>query len=171
MKLEWLGEYRGLTEKIIKFGNAYAKMYKIENDYATIVNFSSPELQVMEYILENEELHQNMAEIASRLAMTPSSFSKNVAKMVDKGLLEKYHTTRNKKDVIIQVTDLGRDAYKEYVECVYEVSFKDMFALLDKIPKEYIDIFAQVLDIAAERWGTGRHEMDPDELIKIEKRS
>ena len=35
MKLEWLGEYRYIVEKIIKFGNAYATMYKKENDYAT----------------------------------------------------------------------------------------------------------------------------------------
>ncbi|HIU03350.1 MAG TPA: winged helix-turn-helix transcriptional regulator [Candidatus Onthocola gallistercoris] len=168
MKLEWLGEYREFTEKLIKFGNAYAAMYKNENDYACEVKFSSTQLQVMEYILENEERHQNMAEMASRLAMSPSAFSKNVTKMVAKGMLEKYHTSRNKKDVIVQVTEFGRKAYREYVACVYEVSFKDMFKIMDNIPKEYIDMFCQVLDIAATRWGTGRHELPEEILIKIE---
>ena len=168
MKLEWLGEYREFTEKLIKFGNAYANMYKKENDYAIEVSFSSPELQVMEYILENEELHQNMAEIAARLAMSPSAFSKNVAKLVKKGLLEKYHTTRNHKNVIVQITEKGHKAYREYVACVYEVSFKDMFAILDQIPKDSIEKFGEVLEIAADRWGTGRHELPPEVLVKIE---
>ena len=52
--------------------------------------------------------------------------------------------------------------------CVYEVSFKDMFKIMDNIPKEYIDMFCQVLDIAATRWGTGRHELPEEILIKIE---
>lgn len=168
MKLEWLGEYREIVEMMIKFGNAYASMYNNENDYAVDVKFSSPQLQVMEYILENEELHQNMAEIAARLSMPTSSFSKNVSKMVQKGLLEKYHTSRNRKDVIIQVTDKGKKAYQEYVACVYEVSFRDMFAIMDDIPPEYIHKFAEVLNIAASRWGTGRHELPPEVLIKIE---
>ena len=168
MKLEWLGEYRYIVEKIIKFGNAYATMYKKEGDYAVYVSFSSPELQVMEYILENEEMNQSMAQIAERLAMSTSAFSKNVSKLVKKGLLEKYHTTKNKKVVIVKVSEKGRKAYQEYVDCVYTVSFKDMFALLDKIPEEYINLFGEVLEIAAERWGTGRHEIPPEELIRIE---
>lgn len=168
MKLEWLGEYRFIIEKIIKFGNAYANMYKKEGDYAIDITFSSTELQVMEYILENEEINQSMAQIAERLAMSSSAFSKNVAKLVKKGLLEKYHTTKNKKVVIVKVSEKGKRAYKEYVDCVYTVSFKDMFAILDKIPEEYIDMFGEVLDIAANRWGTGRHEIPPEELIKIE---
>lgn len=168
MKLEWLGEYRNITEKIIKFGNSYANMYKKENDYAVGVTFSSTELQVMEYILENEELNQSMVEIAERLSMSPSAFSKNVAKLVKKGLLEKYHTNRNKKNVIVKVSEAGKKAYMEYVDCVYSVSFRDMFKILDKIPKEYINMFGEVLEIAADRWGTGRHEIEPEKLIRIE---
>lgn len=143
-------------------------MYKVESDYAVDVSFSSSEPQVMEYILENEELNQSMAQIARRLSMSTSAFSKNASKLVKKGLLDKYHTNRNKKVVIVKVSDKGRKAYSEYVECVYAVSFRDMFKVLEKIPKEYIDMFGEVLDIAAERWGTGRNEMAPEELIKIE---
>ncbi|WMJ81522.1 helix-turn-helix domain-containing protein [Clostridium sp. MB40-C1] len=105
MELEWMRKYRNFVEKIIKFGNSYAQSYKTEYNYNTSIKFSASQLQVVEYILENEENHQNMSEIASRLGISPSAFSKNVNKMVKKGLLEKFHTSDNRKDVIIKVSD------------------------------------------------------------------
>ena len=47
MKLEWLREYRDFTEKLIKFANAYAGMYKQEKYYAKDIAFNSIQLQVM----------------------------------------------------------------------------------------------------------------------------
>ena len=84
MKLEWLREYRDFTEKLIKFANAYAGMYKQEKYYAKDIAFNSIQLQVMEYLLENEERNDKMAQIAQRLAITPSTFSKTVAKLEGK---------------------------------------------------------------------------------------
>jgi len=78
MKLEWLGEYRDFVEKMIKFGNAYANRYQKERYYGSEIRFSPSQLQTMEYILENEERNQNMAEVAARLGISPSAFSKNV---------------------------------------------------------------------------------------------
>lgn len=91
MKLEWLREYRDFTEKLIKFANAYAGMYKQEKYYAKDIAFNSIQLQVMEYLLENEERNDKMAQIAQRLAITPSTFSKTVAKLEGKGMVEKPH--------------------------------------------------------------------------------
>lgn len=150
MQLEWMGKYRDFIEKLIKYGNSYAQAYKIEGAYATDIPFSPAQLQVMEYILENEERNQKMAEIAERLGITPSAFSKNVKKMVEKGLLEKYHTSENKKDVIIRVSDLGRQVYAQYVHFACERAYKEVFRILDGIPEDYVQRFTKILEICAE---------------------
>ena len=85
MQLEWMGQYRELMEKLIQYGNAYAQNYNREVDLGEGVRFTPAQLQALEYILENEDGCQNMAQIAARLGISPSSFSKNVAKMVLSG--------------------------------------------------------------------------------------
>ena len=84
MELTWMGKYRTFVEMLIKYGNSYAQSYNTEGDYGISAVFSPSQLQVLEYILENEEKNQNMAEIAARLGIMPSAFSKNVKKMTQK---------------------------------------------------------------------------------------
>ena len=74
--------------------------------------------------------------------------------MVEKGLLEKYHTTDNKKNVIIRVSDLGRKEYEAYSRYAYKKWFEDLFAMLDEIPEEYVDAASCVqVDNGAEGYG------------------
>ena len=172
MKLEWMGEYRDFVEKMIKFGNAYAARYQKEMNFGSPIPFSPTQLQTMEYILENEEKHQNMGEIAARLGISSSAFSKNVKKMVEKGLLEKYHTADNRKNVIVRVSPLGREVYKAYTAFVLEHKFGAIFRILDGIPREYVDQFARIADIWAtyppEHSPKSQGESKPVTLIKIE---
>ncbi|GMQ61958.1 MarR family transcriptional regulator [Vallitalea maricola] len=168
MKLEWMGKYRSFVEKIIKFGNSYAQSYKIEHSYNTSIKFSASQLQVMEYILENEERHQNMSEIACRLGLSPSAFSKNIKKMEKKGLMEKFHTSDNRKDVIIKVSDFGKEIYQSYSEYAYQKAFKKMFEILDQIPDQYIDKFIEVLELSSEMTRLDKDQSQEVKLIKIE---
>lgn len=169
MKLEWMGQHREFVEKIIKFGNSYAKAYKSEHYYNTPIAFSASQLQVLEYILENEERSDNMMEIAYRLGISKSTLSKHVKKMVEKGLLEKYHTSDNKKDVIIKVSDFGKEIYKIYAEFAYETAFKRIFEILDDVPREYLDKFTDVLDLASELTDIKEEKLKKSvELIRIE---
>lgn len=167
MKLEWLREYRELVEKMIKFGNRYASQYQKERSFGTPVPFSPSQLQVMEYILENEEKHQNMGEIAARLGISSSAFSKNVKKMEEKGLLERYHTTSNRKNIIVKVSPLGKEVYAAYSHYALEHLFGPLFQLLDDIPPEEISRFAKVIDLWCELSSNSRKPEDPDHLIKI----
>ena len=66
MKLEWMGEYRDFVEKMIKYGNAYATRCQKEHYFGSEILFSPSQLQTMEYILESEDQHQSMVEIAAR---------------------------------------------------------------------------------------------------------
>ena len=95
MQLEWLGKYRAFIESLIFYVNIYGQVYTSQGFHDTSVPCSVAQIQVLEYILENEEKNQKMAEVANRLGISPSAFSKNVKKMEEKGLLERYRSVNN----------------------------------------------------------------------------
>lgn len=145
MKLEWMGEYRDVVEQLIKYCNVYAAAYRKEFKPGTDIPMSFAQIQVIEYLLENEELHQNMKQIAKRLGITTSNFSKLVNKLEEKELLEKFHTEENKKEVIIKVTDYGRNVYKDYSDYIYRSHFSMMFEAAKEIPRECLPQIANML--------------------------
>lgn len=145
MKLEWMREYRELVEQLIRYCNYYTQSYKKEKYYGTEIAISFEQIQVVECILENEEKQWNMSEIASRLGITVSNFPKLTNKLVGKGLLEKFHTEDNRKEIIILVTDYGKKIYQQYADYIYENHFKRMFEVGDGIPKEYLPVIANMI--------------------------
>lgn len=145
MQLEWMGEYRDVVESLIRYCNVYAGVYKKEMTHGTDVSFSFAQIQVLEYLLENEELNQNMSCIATRLGITFSTFSKVVNKLESKGLLEKYYIEGNKKNIVVRVSDLGRQVYNTYSEDILRTHFSKMFEVLKDVPAEYLPIFAKAL--------------------------
>ncbi len=148
MQLEWMGEYRDMVEKLIKYCNVYASVYNREMYHGAQIDFSYSQIQVVEYLLENEDLHQNMSEVSSRLGISPSAFSKLINRLSQKGLLEKFHTDKNRKNVIIRVTDLGRQVYQQYSDFIFKEHFSKMFSVADEIPSEFIPKIAQMFDAA-----------------------
>ena len=146
MKLAWMGEYRELVEKLIRYCNRYAAVYKEEKDHGLAVPFSYAQIQVVEYLLENEELNQNMSTIASRLGINLSTFSKLVNKLTGKGLLEKYYLEGNRKNIVIRVSPMGRELYEAYSIKILEQHFAPMFGALEGMPKDCVKQLAQALD-------------------------
>ncbi|MGB4658220.1 MAG: MarR family transcriptional regulator [Mobilitalea sp.] len=147
MELNWMGKNRYFVERLIKFGNLYATIYNKEHYYGTDVKISFAQIQVVEYLLENEELNQNMSMIAERLGISSSNFTKLVQKLEAKELLKKYNTEENKKNIIIRVTDTGRSVYKVYSEFIVKHYFAEIFDITAEIPPEYILLFAKILDV------------------------
>ena len=154
------------------------RAYTIQGFHGTSVPCSLAQIQVLEYILENEEENQKMSEVARRLGLSPSAFSKNVKKMMDKQLLEKYRCSNNHKDIILKASPLGRKVYQEYMNSLWKRQFEKTFAMLDQIPEEYIARFAEILKFNAEAMLRQMDELqnrpEPDEakqavtLVKIE---
>ena len=75
------------------------------------VTYSYAQIQVLEYLLENEERNENMSSIAARLGITRSNFTKIVNRLVAKGLVEKEHISGTRKDLKLTVNALGRELY------------------------------------------------------------
>ena len=170
MKLQWMGDYREMVEKLIKYCNVYAAVYNREMDHGADIAFSFSQIQVVEYLLENEDLHQNMSEIASRLGITLSTFSKLVNHLAEKGFLEKFHTTENHKAVIVRVTDYGLEVYSKYVEYILNDHFAKMFQVADTIPNEDIPKFAAMLEAGIQQQETSVCKR-PTVLVPIENKA
>lgn len=107
MKLEWLGDERSTIEAIFLWSNHYAPRYKKPFRITNEVWLSASEIQVVEYLLENEELQLNMAGVARRLGISPSAFTAMAAKLEKMGLVEKYYHEGNRKNLIVLVTAQG----------------------------------------------------------------
>ena len=169
MKLEWMGKYRDLVEAVIRYGNSYAGRYQKERYMGADATFSPAQLQVMEYILENEEKNQSMVEVATRLGISPSAFSKNVKRMTEKGLLEKYHTVSNRKNVIVRASARSREVYQQYTKFALDTLFGEVFAVLDDIPPKYIERFTDAINVWTRLSSSeDEQEAEAEALIKIE---
>ncbi|WP_028592080.1 MarR family winged helix-turn-helix transcriptional regulator [Paenibacillus massiliensis] len=169
MKLDWMGNHRTLIEKIIKYGNAYSNTYKLQRSYGTDVMFSASQIQTLEYILEAEDKEEKMSEMAERLGVSRSTFSKNVKILKEKGLLEKYHLSGNRKDIYVKPSAKGREVYAQYTEFVRELCFDDIFRYADTISEADKESFTRILDLFANVlvW-YGEKEQEPRKLTKID---
>lgn len=150
LELKWMSKHRSLVEQLIKYGNTYANTYRLQRDYGIGVNLSASQIQTLEYILENEERGEKMTQMAKRLGVTTSTFSKNTKKLMEKELLEKYQYTDNKKDIYIKVTDKGRKIYLEYSKYINENCFSEIFKIADTLSNEEIKKFEKILGIFSE---------------------
>lgn len=163
MKLEWMGQHRDLVETVIRFGNRYAGMLKKRFAITGEVSMSMAEIQVLEYILENEELKLNMAATARRLGISASLFTKIAAKLEKMGLLDKYHMGDNKKDIILLVSDYGKQVYMDYVNSPLTDWMKTMSDMLQGIPQKYIQQFEDIIEVSIRAGGA---ESEPKQKLK-----
>lgn len=173
MKLEWMGDYRPVIEAMIGMCNAYSQVVNLEVFRDGTVSVSPAELQVMEYILENEERHENMSQIARRLCISQSSFSKMVKHLAGKGLLEKYRTANNSKNIIIQVSPSGRAFYEAYSSGEMTDVWRRIFRRMEGLDAETVQIFIDSLneftrDVQRGIENVSHPEQGKSELIKIE---
>ena len=137
MKLEWMGEYRDVVEALIHYCNIYAGVYRTEKMHYGDISYSYSQIQVLEYLLENEERGENMSRIANRLGITRSHFTKLIQRLKSKGLVEKQRMPGSRRDISVSVNALGRALYEDYSKRILNEHFSAMFCYLSKLsPKE-----------------------------------
>lgn len=150
MSLEWLGTHEEFISELMRFGNAYALNYNTERDLGLDVKLSASEVQMMECVMNSEDKYLKMAKIAAQMGIPKSTFSKNIKKMVDKGLIEKYHMSDNKKEIIVRVSDYGRQLYEKYCKIVIRSLYGEVFRRLDELPSECEAKVTEIISIIAQ---------------------
>ncbi len=159
MKLEWMGPHREIVEALIRYCNIYAGVYRIEKMNFRGISYSYSQIQVLEYLLENEERNENMSAIAHRLGITRSNFTKIISRLSSKGLVEKTCMPGSRRDLNVTVNALGKELYEDYAKGVLKRHFEPMFRDLDMLSPENR---AHVRDALFHAMG-GRARRDEDE--------
>ena len=168
MKLEWMGPYREIIGDFYRSANGYSQICKIES-FGEPVKFSPYEVQIMEHILEYADQHRNMKWYANRLGLSQATYSKYVQKLVDKGLVEKYHASDNRKNIILMVSPLGLKEYREYAVFVEQRWFHELFELLDGIGPKELEAVKKAFAIFGRWHGEKTAEAEEAaELIRVE---
>ncbi len=158
MKLEWMGDHRDVVEALIHYCNIYAGVYRIEKMQYEGITYSYSQIQVLEYLLENEERNENMSSIAQRLGITRSNFTKIINRLERKGLVERVRAPGSRRDLCVCVNDLGRTLYEDYAKGVLKRHFEPMFRDLDKLSPEARAYVRDALQDAMR----GRNNPDPE---------
>lgn len=137
--------------------------------YGTDMMFSASQIQTLEYILEAEDKEEKMSEMAARLGVSRSTFSKNVKNLTEKGLLEKFHLSGNRKDIYVKPSEKGREVYAKYTEFVRELCFDEIFKYADQISEADKQNFVRIMDLFADVlvW-YGEKEQEARKLIRID---
>jgi len=131
-----MGEHREIVEALIHYCNIYASVYRAERMSYQGISYSYAQIQVLEYLLENEERGENMSQIAHRLGITRSNFTKIINRLAQKGLVEKSRMPGSRRDLCVCVNALGRVLYEDYAKGVLLRHFEPMFRDLDKLSPE-----------------------------------
>ena len=168
-----MGRHRNSIEAIIKMCNAYTAISYMPVISTGELELSPNEIQVLEYLLENEERRDNMSVIAERLQYSKSAFSKLVKQLVSKKLLNRFHEANNSKNVIIRPSEFGRKIYKEYSEAAalrWKPILDNMDKLSEKDEESMIGVITAFTDLCkgqVEKYN--QKELEEIDLIKIDE--
>ena len=168
MELNWLGKHRGIVSHFYRSANGYSQICKTEL-FGDKVKFSPYEVQIMEHIMEYAEQNNNMKWFARQLGLTQATYSRYVKSLVEKGLVEKFRTENNQKNIILRVSELGMEEYGKYAKMMRDTHFCRLLERLDTLTPEQWEAVDEVLAIM----GGFHNEMaasedsDTVKLIKI----
>lgn len=147
MKTVWMGRYKKLIDHLMAGFNVYSRTCADELELAPGCKVSYVQMQVLEYLMENEDKMEKMAIVASNLGMLPSAFSKLISRLMEKGYIEKHHANDNRKDIILKVSRKGHEIYDRFANTVLLPAFKPMFDALSSLSDSEVDFFANSLAI------------------------
>ena len=146
MTSEWMGRYRPLVAALVKHGNMAVNNLKHRTEIVPGVRLSSTEWQVLESVIEHELQVTNMNRLAEEIGIPQSTFSKTVSYLCGLGLVEKYQTASNKKNVILQPTDLAREVYRRYSLLLQENVFGDFFRELERADDDTLNKLTKAIE-------------------------
>jgi DNA-binding MarR family transcriptional regulator len=101
---------RKLMESFIRMVNKYNAMEKHTISYGTKHEFYHSERHMLDLFGDNPEL--NITELAQHTGVTKGAISQVVSKLEDKGAVHRYKEDGNEKDVLVGLTEKGKEIYE-----------------------------------------------------------
>lgn len=167
MELEWI-RHRRIVAAYYRSANAYTALCRRE--YLSSAGMSSVEVQIIEHLLEHSDENRNMKWFAGQLGISTSAFTNYVNRLTQKGLVEKFHTVDNRKNIILKVSPAGLEAYREYAQIMQEV-FEPIFKAMDRFSEEEEECVVEMLNAWAEQHLIGTEKDKSFVLIPVDKKN
>lgn len=162
LNTSWI-KHRAIVAAYYRSANAYSALVK--RRIMSGMGLTSLDMQILEMIVEHEGENRNMKWFAQSLGINTSVFTTKVNELESKGLVAKYHTADNLKNIILKVTEAGEAEYAQYVANVMP-SFQPIFEQLDRLSEDD----RRILERALTLWGDGHYSglnKERPELIPV----
>ncbi len=125
--MQWLNEYTGLVELVIRTYNRYGATINRADIYGTEEPISFAQMQTLEIIMKNPEANQ--AELARLLGVSRAAMTKSLKLLEGRGLVERHAREGNRKNIYLNVSEKGQRIYGQYVDYIKEALFDPILKL------------------------------------------
>ncbi|PFV70983.1 MarR family transcriptional regulator [Bacillus sp. AFS059628] len=107
------------------FRELYNKLVWLNKDKMEegLKGFKSSEVHCIEYIENNAD--SNVTQLAEAFYVTRGAISRMTKKLINKGLIESYQKSENKKEIYFRLTARGKEIYKIHEELHNEFQERD----------------------------------------------
>lgn len=143
--MEWMREYKEISELVIKVMNEYTFIHKKQLTYKGDKTLSFSEAQIIEEILRHKDA--NMTKLSKELGVTKAAITKTMKKLETKDYIHRYKNPSNNKDILVSVTELGQDIYKLYQKYIFDNLFKDVYEMFDVRDENYLQDFLKFFKV------------------------
>jgi len=120
------------------FRELYNKLVWLNKDKMEegLKGFKSSEVHCIEYIENNVD--SNVTQLAEAFYVTRGAISRMTKKLIQKGLVESYQKSENKKEIYFKLTEQGKEIYKIHENLHKEFQERDK-AVFEQVTEEEFD--------------------------------
>ncbi|PFR41904.1 MarR family transcriptional regulator [Bacillus cereus] len=120
------------------FRELYNKLVWLNKDKMEegLKGFKSSEVHCIEYIENNAD--SNVTQLAEAFYVTRGAISRMTKKLIQKGLVESYQKSENKKEIYFKLTEQGKEIYKIHENLHKEFHERDK-AVFEQVTEEEFD--------------------------------
>ncbi|MED0874872.1 MarR family transcriptional regulator [Bacillus mobilis] len=126
------------------FRELYNKLVWLNKDKMEegLKGFKSSEVHCIEYIENNAD--SNVTQLAEAFYVTRGAISRMTKKLIQKGLIESYQKSENKKEIYFRLTEQGKEIYKIHEDLHNEFQKRDKAVFEEITEKEFDSIISFV---------------------------
>lgn len=130
---------------LVGFRDLYNKIVRLNKDKMedSLKGYKPSEVHCIEYIEKNVD--SNVTKLAESFYMTRGAISKLTKKLIQKGLIESYQKSDNKKEIYFRLTEQGKAIYQIHEDLHNEFQERDK-AVFEQVTEEQFDNMLHFVD-------------------------
>lgn len=130
---------------LLGFRDLYNKLVWLNKDKMeeSLKGYKPSEVHCIEYIEKNAD--SNVTKLAESFYMTRGAISKLTKKLIEKGLIESYQKSDNKKEIYFRLTEQGKVIYQIHEDLHNEFHERDK-AVFEQVTDDQFDSMLKFVD-------------------------